>query len=199
MNKSKNWLAMAFLSVILIISVFGFERPMRKGRESFDVVVLGGTSAGVVAAVQAAHMGKSVVLIEPGRHLGGLTSGGLGATDIGNKKAIGGIAREFYHRVYLHYLKEDAWVYEERRNYRRAEERWRGSTENWDKEKAWWMFEPHVAEAIFKDMIHEAAVPVVYGERLELKNGVEKNDYSNQDEVRSRVSGEDVYRCYLWR
>ena len=176
MNKSKNWLAMAFLSVILIISVFGFERPMRKGRESFDVVVLGGTSAGVVAAVQAAHMGKSVVLIEPGRHLGGLTSGGLGATDIGNKKAIGGIAREFYHRVYLHYLKEDAWVYEERRNYRRAEERWRGSTENWDKEKAWWMFEPHVAEAIFKDMIHEAAVPVVYGERLELKNGVEKND-----------------------
>ena len=62
----------------------------------FDVVVYGGTSAGVAAAVQTARMGKTVVLIEPGRHVGGLTSGGLGRTDIGNKRAIGGIAREFY-------------------------------------------------------------------------------------------------------
>src|SRR5437773_2279696 len=51
----------------------------------FDIVVYGGTSGGVIAAVQAVVMGKSVVLVEPGKHLGGLTSGGLGATDIGNK------------------------------------------------------------------------------------------------------------------
>ena len=62
-------------------------------------MVYGGTSAGVAAAVQAAQMGKSVVLIGPDNHLGGLTSGGLGSTDIGNKEAIGGMAREFYHRV----------------------------------------------------------------------------------------------------
>ncbi|HWC90564.1 MAG TPA: FAD-dependent oxidoreductase, partial [Pirellulales bacterium] len=60
--------------------------------DDYDVVIYGGTSSGIVAALQAARMGKRVVLIEPGEHLGGLTSGGLGATDIGNKQAIGGIA-----------------------------------------------------------------------------------------------------------
>ena len=70
--------------------------------DSYDVVVYGGTSGGVAAAVQVRRMGKKVVLIEPGEHLGGLTSGGLGATDIGNKAAIGGISREFYRRVRDH-------------------------------------------------------------------------------------------------
>ena len=61
---------------------------------SYDVVVYGGTAGGVAAAVQARRMGKTAVIIEPGKHLGGLTSGGLGATDIVNKAAIGGISRE---------------------------------------------------------------------------------------------------------
>src|SRR5262245_13489154 len=78
----------------------------------FDVVVYGGTCGGVAAAVQAARMGKSVVLIEPGKHLGGLSSGGLGATDIGNKKAIGGISREFYQRIKAHYAADAAWTRE---------------------------------------------------------------------------------------
>src|SRR4029078_12637312 len=68
--------------------------------ESTDIVVYGGTSSGIVAAIQAKRLGKSVVLIEPSEHLGGLTTGGLGATDIGNKTAIGGLARDFYHRVW---------------------------------------------------------------------------------------------------
>ena len=68
-----------------------------------DLCIYGGTASGVAAAVQAARMGKTAVIAEFGNHLGGLTSGGLGATDIGNKAAIGGIAREFYHRVALHY------------------------------------------------------------------------------------------------
>ena len=67
-----------------------------------EVCVYGGTAGGVAAAVQTARRGKSSVIAEFGNHLGGLTSGGLGATDIGNKAAIGGIAREFYHRVALH-------------------------------------------------------------------------------------------------
>src|SRR5687768_445304 len=68
----------------------------------FDIVVYGGTSGGVAAAVQAAHTEKKVVLLEFGSHLGGMTSGGLGQTDIGNKAAIGGISREFYRRVGKH-------------------------------------------------------------------------------------------------
>src|SRR5579872_7434251 len=77
-------------------------------RQAYDIVVYGGTAGGVAAAVQGARMGKSVILIEPGRHIGGLTSGGLGATDIGNKKAIGGIAREFYKRIKKHYASDAA-------------------------------------------------------------------------------------------
>jgi len=77
-------------------------------RARADVVVYGGTCGGVIAAAQAARMGKSVVLIEPGQHLGGLTSGGLGATDIGKKGAIGGMSKGFYHLIYRHYLREES-------------------------------------------------------------------------------------------
>ena len=62
---------------------------------SYDVVIYGGTSGGIAAAIQTARMGKTAVLIEPTQFLGGLTTGGLGATDIGNKRAIGGLSREF--------------------------------------------------------------------------------------------------------
>ena len=162
--------------------MFGSQKAMGEDEEAFDVVVYGGTSAGVASAVQSARMGKSVVLIEPGRHLGGLTTGGLGATDIGNKEAIGGIAREFYHRLYLYYRKDNSWICQKRRDYVKAPEPFRGNPESWDKGKAWWTFEPHVAEEILNDMIRRAKVParleakprVVYGERLDLKNGVQK-------------------------
>ncbi len=175
MNKPNYHWTSRLLCVLAAVSVCGCGSPQIKERDSFDVVVLGGTSAGVAAAVQTARMGKSVVLIEAGQHLGGLSSGGLGATDIGNKQAIGGIAREFYHSVYLHYRKDSSWVYEKRRDYTKMPESFRGSAESWDKGKAWWTFEPHVAEEIFNDMIRKAKVPVVYGERLDLENGVLKD------------------------
>lgn len=133
----------------------------------YDVVVYGGTSGGVAAAVQAARMGKTVVLIEPGRHLGGLTSGGLGATDIGNKKAIGGIAREFYQRVRRHYEADAAWTREKRAAFK-------GGGHD-PKEDTAWTFEPHVAEKVFNDLVKEHKVPVVFGGRLDLKAGVTKD------------------------
>ena len=77
--------------------------------QAFDIVVYGGTAAGVVSAIQADAMGKSVILIEPSDRLGGLTSGGLGQTDIGNKAAIGGLSREFYRKVRQHYSSPKAW------------------------------------------------------------------------------------------
>jgi hypothetical protein len=77
-----------------------------------DVCVFGGTSAGVIAAVQASKLGRTAIVLEPGRHLGGLTSGGLGFTDIGNKAAIGGLSRDFYRRLGKHYGKDEVWTFE---------------------------------------------------------------------------------------
>lgn len=123
---------------------------------SFDVVVYGGTSAGVVAAVQVARMGHSVVLIEPGQHIGGLTSGGLGFTDSGDKRVIGGISREFYQRIRQHYDQPTAWVHEKPSDY----PRYRASDD------AMWTFEPKVAEAVFLQMLKEANIKVLMRERL---------------------------------
>ena len=64
-----------------------------------DVAVYGGTPAGVTAAVQAAREGKKTMLLSFNRHVGGLTSGGLTATDVGDEAAVGGLAIEFYHRI----------------------------------------------------------------------------------------------------
>src|SRR5438552_13630975 len=82
-----------------------------------DVCVYGGTSGGVVAAVAAARLGKKVVLVEPGRHLGGMSSGGLGWTDNGSTETIGGLSREFYQRIYRYYLKPEAWKFQKREEY----------------------------------------------------------------------------------
>src|SRR5437763_15892132 len=92
-----------------------------------DICIYGGTCAGVIAATTAAKAGRSVLLIEPSRHLGGMTSGGLGFTDIGNKLAIGGLSREFYRQIGKAYGKDEAWV-----------------------------FEPHVAEAALNELIARA-------------------------------------------
>ena len=132
-----------------------------------DLVIYGGTSGGVAAGVQARRMGKTALLIEPGQHLGGLTTGGLGATDIGNKGAIGGISREFYQRIKQHYSQPDAWNYERPEEYRSG----RGSEQA--KEDAMWTFEPHVAMQLMEQFCAESGLVVVKGERLDLKAGVE--------------------------
>jgi hypothetical protein len=121
-----------------------------------DVCVYGGTAGGVAAAIQAARMGKSVVLIEPSKHIGGLTSGGLGFTDSGDKAAVGGIAREFYQRVKKHYDDPAAWKYGKRADYKLYR----------PADDAMWTFEPHVAEQILREMLMDAKVKVVTGERL---------------------------------
>ncbi|MEY4687870.1 MAG: hypothetical protein RIR76_1893 [Verrucomicrobiota bacterium] len=133
---------------------------------TYDVVVYGGTSGGVVAAVQAARLKASVLLIEPGQHLGGLTSGGLGATDFGHPDSIGGISREFYRRVKRYYAEPVVWKHEKPGDYR--------SHRHDPAADVMFHFEPRVAERIYREMVQEAGVEVVYGERLELRRGVEK-------------------------
>jgi hypothetical protein len=131
-----------------------------------DVCIYGGTVAGIAAAVQTARMGKTVVVVEFGNHLGGMTSGGLGATDIGNKAAIGGIAREFYHRVAQHYARDDAWHFEKRENFLRAKST-RAPPDLNSPDATMWTFEPHVAEDILFQMLNETKVPVFFQQRLE--------------------------------
>jgi len=119
-----------------------------------DICVFGGTSGGVAAGVQAARMGKRVVLAEPGKHLGGMTSGGLSAVDIGDPRTVGGIAREYFTRLVASY----------------------GKTLEWDRPfvaagggpatGGAYAIEPHVAERVFDDMAREAGVEVIRGARL---------------------------------
>src|SRR5689334_305739 len=99
----------AFINSCVVIGVLACAMFARADESSYDVVVYGGTSGGVIAAIQAGRMGKRVVLIEPGRHLGGMTTGGLGATDMGNQAAIGGVSREFYGRILKYYEDKRVW------------------------------------------------------------------------------------------
>ncbi len=156
-----------FLASVLLSCVIAL-RAGAAAPESRDVVIYGGTSGGIAAAVQAARMGRTVVLIEPTRFLGGLTTGGLGATDIGNKRAIGGISREFYGRIWKHYQQPSAWPHQKREEY--ANRRGSGSE---PAETTMWTFEPHVATKVYDDLLREAGdrVTVVRGERLDLTPG----------------------------
>ena len=113
----------------------------------YDVVVYGGTSAGVIAAVQAKRMGKTAIVVGPDVHLGGLSSGGLGMTDSGRKETIGGLSREFYHRLYEHYQKPDAWKWQKREDYGN---RGQGTPALDGANRTMWVFEPHIAEATFE-------------------------------------------------
>ncbi|MFN9825183.1 MAG: FAD-dependent oxidoreductase, partial [Planctomyces sp.] len=147
--------------------------PAAEARKQADVVIYGATSAGVAAAVQVSRMGHSVILIEPGQHVGGLTSGGLGFTDSGDKRAIGGISREFYQRIRKHYDNSSAWTQERPQNYPRYR----------PADDAMWTFEPKVAEQVFRQMLTEARVELLQGERLNRSSGVTVADNQIQQIV----------------
>ena len=111
---------------------------------SYDLVIYGGTPAGIAAAVQAVRLGMKPVIVEPSNRLGGLSSGGLGDTDFGDKSAIGGLALEFYRRL----------------------------GEKYGSREAVWTFEPKTALAVFRDWVSEYGIEVRFGEKLDLANGV---------------------------
>jgi len=139
----------------------------------YDLVVYGGTSAGVIAAVQMKRMGKSVIVVCPDKHLGGLSSGGLGFTDTGNKSVIGGLSREFYHRVWKHYNEPAAWKWQRREDYGNKGQ---GTVAMDGEHRTMWIFEPHVAEQVFEDLVREHQIPVERDEWLDRAKGVKKTD-----------------------
>ena len=158
--------------IILLITVFPilFGSASEKQNE-YDIVIYGGTSAGIASAIQASRSGKSVVLIEPTNRLGGLTTGGLGQTDIGNKYVIGGIAREFYQNIRKYYDDPTNWKWQKRNEY--FDE---GQTRTDKGEDAMWTFEPSAALKVYEQMLKREKVVIIYGERLNRKTGVQKKE-----------------------
>jgi hypothetical protein len=134
-----------------------------------DVLIYGCTSGAITAAVQVKRMGKSVLLVCPETHLGGLTAGGLGWTDSGNKAVIGGLSREFYHRVWKHYDNAAAWRWEKREAFGNKGQ---GTPAIDTTGRTQWIFEPHVAEKVYEDWMKELKIPIVRNAWLNRESGV---------------------------
>jgi len=139
----------------------------------YDIVVYGGNSTAVMTAVQARRMGKDVVLVSPDRQLGGLTSAGLGWTDAGNRDTIGGLSRDFYHRIWQHYQDPASWRQQTRAQFGNVGQQGRAID---DARQTQWVFEPHVAERIFDAFINEHEIPIHRGEWLDREDGVTLKD-----------------------
>ena len=157
--------------IISVFMLFLMVQWTNGQSKKYDIVIYGGTSAGVAAALQSSRMGKSVVLIEPTNRIGGLTTGGLGQTDIGNKQAIGGISREFYENIKKYYDDPKNWKWEKKSEYMDG-----GQTRTEEGEATMWTFEPSAALAVYKSMMDKEKIKMVYNERLNRESGVKKVD-----------------------
>ncbi len=157
-----------------LLVVAGLASSLAEAAEtaSVDICVYGGTSGAVAAAVQAAKMKKTVILISPDRNLGGMTSGGLGWTDIGDERILGGLSHEFFNKLYNHYQKDSAWNFQPRSTYKNCG---KGSPAMNNKPKTMSVFEPKVAEAAFEEWVKENHVPVVRARLDRSKNGIVMN------------------------
>lgn len=165
--------------LILIVIFLAFSNCATDKKEQSeqvheaDMIIYGGTSAAITAAVQAKKLGKSVIVVSPDKHLGGLSSGGLGFTDTGNKEVIGGLSREFYHRLYLHYDKSESWKWQQKSEYGNKGQ---GTPAIDGNNRTMWIFEPHAAENVFEDFVRENELNILRDEWLDRKNGVVVED-----------------------
>lgn len=157
-------------------------------QETYDIVVYGGTSAGIAAGIQAERDGRSVVVLEPTSHVGGLTTGGLGQTDIGNKQVVGGISREFYQNIRAYYQDPENWAWQAPEKYEDN-----GQTRTDPNEDAKWTFEPSAAQTVMADMIAQADLKIQTQKRLRrdgtgvLKDGATIQEIVMEDGSRYRA------------
>lgn len=149
---------------VLFFSTQTFSQTSKSAKYQADVVIYGGTSAAITAAVQVKRMGKSVIVVSPDTHLGGLSSSGLGYTDTGDKSVIGGLSREFYGRLFQHYQKETAWKWQKKEEYGNKGQ---GTPALDGANRTMWIFEPHAAEQIFEDFVKENDITVIKNEWLD--------------------------------
>lgn len=158
--------------VLMMLTIL-ISAAMGYGNNKYDICIYGGNAAGVVAAYTAKKMGKSVVIIAPDGHIGGLSSGGLGQTDIGNKNAIGGLSREFYKQLGEVYGQDESWK-----------------------------FEPKEAKKIFETYIQTADIPVIYNQRIKKVNkkkaqirSVDLSDTYGSDKIIQRIEAQVFLDC----
>ncbi|MEQ8880536.1 MAG: FAD-dependent oxidoreductase [Cyclobacteriaceae bacterium] len=149
------------------------DQSAKADQFSADVIVYGGTSAAVTAAVEVVRSGKSVIMVSPDIHLGGLSSGGLGFTDTGKKDAIGGLSREFYQRIYNYYDVDSTWKWQKKSEYGNKGQ---GTPAIDGANRTMWIFEPHIAENVFEDFVSEHDIKVYRDEWLDRSSGVELAD-----------------------
>ena len=157
--------------ILILIFILAFHSGGFTQNGQYDIVIYGATSAGVAAAIEASRLGKSVILIEPSSHVGGLTTGGLGATDIGNKSAIGGISREFYQNIKAHYDKPENWQWQTKEEYFASNPR-----RSREGEDAMWTFEPSAAKKVYADMMAAEDITLVTDQKLNRSGGVKQQD-----------------------
>jgi hypothetical protein len=153
----------------ILLLIFSCQTKDPNAFES-NLIIYGGTSAAITAAIQAKKMGKSVIVVSPDIHLGGLSAGGLGFTDTGDKSVIGGLAREFYHRIYMHYQNEDSWKWQKKDEYGNVGQ---GTPAIDGNARTMWIFEPHAAEKVFEDFVSEYDIQVHRDEWLDREKGVQ--------------------------
>jgi hypothetical protein len=161
--------------VCFLISLFLFNGFVQKNPDKYqaDIIIYGGTPAAIVAAVQAKKMGKHVIVVSPDKHLGGLSSSGLGFTDTGNKEVIGGLAREFYHGIFEYYQKDEAWKWQKKEAYGNKGQ---GTPAIDGSERTMWIFEPHAAEHVFDDFVRDNKIEVLRDEWLDREKGVKMDN-----------------------
>ncbi len=170
-NFAIRFLALSLLACALVSNITNSFAQSKTKAYTADIVVYGGNSAAVIAAVEAVHSGKTVLVVSPDTHLGGLSSGGLGFTDTGNKSVIGGLSREFYHRVWLRYNDAAAWKWEKHSEFGNKGQ---GTVAMDGESRTMWIFEPHVAESVFEELVKENNIRVLRDEWLDREKGVEK-------------------------
>lgn len=136
---------------------------------AYDVVVYGGTSAGIIAAVQAKNDNLSVVIICPDTRLGGLTANGLGWTDSGKKHVIGGLSRGFYEDMYDYYQNDAVWKHQTLVEFLAIPRATRMVN---DSTKTLWSFEPSAAQSIYEAYLAEHEIPVFRDHWLDRVDGV---------------------------
>ena len=168
--SAKYYWALFLMGIMIVLDSCQKPEPVYDEAIWADVVVYGGTSAAVTTAVQLARMDKSVIIVAPDQHLGGLTSSGLGYTDTGNKEVIGGLSREFYQQVYNYYQKPETWTWQKKEAYGNKGQ---GTVAIDGEFRTMWIFEPHIAEQVFEDMIQQQEIPVYRDHWLDRAGGVE--------------------------